>query len=108
MAAAAAEAPVDDTRVFVRAYPQARAKCAPALAAAYIRALLDEVGAGGGWFVAWSAQSPEHSRLQVIEKPLAWCAGGSVPCLPAEGFEQCCSARFIGMAVAAFLLPCAG
>lgn len=44
-AAAAAEAPVDDVRVFVRAYPQARAKCSPALAAAYIRAQLDEVSA---------------------------------------------------------------
>lgn len=34
---------VDDVRVFVRAYALARAKCAPALAAAYIRAQLDEV-----------------------------------------------------------------
>ena len=46
-AAAAAEAPVDDVRVFVRAYPQARAKCSPALAAAYIRAQLDEVRSAG-------------------------------------------------------------
>ena len=34
---------VDDVRVFVRAYPQTRARCPPALAAAYVRDLLDTV-----------------------------------------------------------------
>ena len=45
----------DDVRVFVRAYPLARAKCAPALAAAYIRAQLDEVRTPGGLLVQCSA-----------------------------------------------------
>lgn len=38
---------VDDVRVFVRAYPQARGRCPPAIAAACIRELLDTVRRAG-------------------------------------------------------------